>query len=254
MTRARIFTVFPLALLLHCSADENAAGPRTSKDAGTNTEAGSDAGPEAGQDATVDSPPAQDAPPGVDAGRCSVTGDGRTTVMFVNRCSEPITFQGSDVADGTLAPGESDCRDIGSDVEPLSSKRYWGFAAPDPGAGRRSLAEFTFNTDFNDFDWFNLSHVDAFNLPLRIHPVDRPDCRTLTCAEDLLAACPSEGRYPEQGETTACVSPDRDDPTNPVASYFETSCEDAYSWSGDDADSMVACAGEDYDIEFCPAP
>ncbi len=48
------------------------------------------------------------------------------------------------------------------------------------------------------------------------------------------------------------MSPEPNNPQSPVARYFEQSCPDAYSWSGDDAGSVVACAGEDYVIVFCP--
>lgn len=191
--------------------------------------------------------------PSQDGGSCSVTGDGRTTVTFRNLCAKTVSFRGSDIDGADLAPGQSACRDVGSSTEKISSKRYWGFAGVDPGAGRYSLAEFTFNTDFNDFDWYDLSHVDAFNLPLQIVAIDKPDCRRLTCAEDLLASCPVEGCYPSSGPIESCVSPNRDDPNNPVAKYFDAQCVDAYSWSGDDKESMVACAGEDYEVVFCPA-
>jgi hypothetical protein len=43
---------------------------------------------------------------------------------------------------------------------------------------------------------------------------------------------------------------------SPVALYFEA-CDDAYAWSGDDQKGddpspMRACAGEDWQISFCP--
>jgi hypothetical protein len=179
-------------------------------------------------------------------------------LVFVNGCDAAVTFRGSDIEGGTLAAGASSCVDIGSDVEAISSKRYWGFRGEDPGAEHHTLAEFTFNTDFNDFDWYNISHVDAFNLPLQILPLLRPKCKELTCAEDLVPDCPSAGRFEDSnGDLVACVSPDRDDPMSPVALYFE-SCDDAYAWSGDDQQGedpspMRACAGEDWRISFCPS-
>jgi len=100
--------------------------------------------------------------------------------------------------------------------------------------------------------------VDAFNLPMRIVPVARPDCDTLTCEEDLLPGCPDAGLSRDSsGAVTSCVSPDRDDAQSPVALYFE-SCDDAYAWSGDDQQGtdpspVKACAGEDWEITFCPA-
>ena len=188
---------------------------------------------------------------------CAEDGDGKTTLAFVNRCPEAVTFRGSDIDGGTVAPGAFTCVDIGSDAEELSAKRYWGFVGDDPGAEHHTLAEFTFNTDFNDFDWYNISHVDAFNLPMQITPLARPDCKTLTCADDFVPGCPDVGKYEnDEGELIACVSPDRNDGNSEVALYFEA-CDDAYAWSGDDQNGddpspVRACAGEDWDITFCP--
>lgn len=217
----------------------NANGTGGSKSAGGASQAGG------GTSATNDTP------------ECAHDADGRTTLVFVNGCSASVTFRGSDIEGGELAPGASRCVDIGSDVEALSAKRYWGFRGEDPGAEHHSLAEFTFNTDFNDFDWYNISYVDAFNLPLRIEPLVRPKCKVLSCPANLLPGCPSVGRFEDsQGDLVACVSPDRNDAMSPVALYFE-SCDDAYAWSGDDQKGddpspVRACAGEDFQITFCP--
>jgi len=198
--------------------------------------------------------PAGSGAPAVD---CTHDGDGKTTLAFVNGCAKPVTFQGSDITGVTLAPGTFACVDLGSDVEVLNSKRYWGFSGLDPGAEHHSLAEFTFNTDFHDFDWYNISYVDAFNLPLQIVPIARPKCDTLTCARDWLSVCPPVGRYEDaNGEVVACVSPDRNDPGSPVAQLFET-CDDGYAWSGDDQNGsdpspVRACAAEDFRVVFCP--
>jgi hypothetical protein len=184
---------------------------------------------------------------------CRTTGDGITTLVLVNGCAGPLSVRGSNGVAGELLGGEHLCVELGTALEPLSSLRYWGFMGEDPGSEHYTLAEFTFNTDFHDFDWYNLSHVDAHNLPMQIVPIDTADCRTLTCSTRLLGNCPAEGLYRDSsGTVVACVSPDRNNADSPVAQYFEASCSDAYSWSGDDAESMVACAGEDYDVVFCP--
>jgi hypothetical protein len=184
---------------------------------------------------------------------CVVKGDGKTTVGLVNHCRAHISFAGSGNQTGELEPEEFACRDVGSATASLPAIRYWGFTAPDPGLGRHTLAEFTFNTTFNDFDWYNISHVDAQNLPMQIAAVAMPSCRTLTCADSLLAGCPAVGQYKDAaGDVIACVSPMPNDPNSPVAQYFDKACPDAYSWSGDDANSVVACAGEDYIVVFCP--
>jgi hypothetical protein len=199
-----------------------------------------------------------DGPPPVAAIDCRTAGDGKTTLVFVNRCSSTVTYAGSDITGGSLAPGSHQCVDIGSATGTIASKRYWGWVGTDPGPERHTLAEFTFNTDFHDFDWYDISHVDAFNLPMQIVPVGHADCATLTCAADFLAGCPTIGQYRDStGKVVACVSPNRDDAQSPVVRYFE-GCDDAYAWSGDDANGtdpspMRACAGEDWDIVFCPA-
>jgi hypothetical protein len=125
---------------------------------------------------------------------CAHDGDGTTTLAFVNGCGHSVFFAGSDIDGGSLVPGAVRCVDIGSAAEALAAKRYWGYGGNDPGAGHYSLAEFTFNTDFHDFDWYDVSFVDAFNLPLGITPLARPDCLALACADDFLACCPAVGQ------------------------------------------------------------
>jgi hypothetical protein len=209
---------------------------------GTGGSAGTPGGGSAGQ------APVQSGPP-----TCRTAGDGKSTLAFVNGCDAPLSLRGSDIEGGELAPGQHTCRDVGSDVESIPAIRFWGFIGEDPGGEKHTLAELTLNTDFNDFDWYNISHVDAHNLPMQIAPVAMDDCRVLTCAESLLANCPAEGQLLDgEGQLISCFSPNRDDPESAVAQYFEASCDDAYSWSGDDAESMAACAGEDYDVVFCP--
>ena len=224
-------------------------GGTASTNGGTSA-AGSNAGaPVGGANASID--------PGQIPVDCVHDGDGKTTLAFVNGCAKSVSFRGSDIAGATLTPGAFQCVDIGSDVEALSAKRYWGFSGEDPGAEHHTLAELTFNTDFNDFDWYNISHVDAFNLPIQIVPLARPKCDVLTCADDWLEACPSIGHYEDsQGAVVACVSPERDNPDSPVARFFEA-CDDGYAWSGDDQKGtdpspVRACAGEDWKIVFCP--
>ena len=208
----------------------------------------------------MDSGASADAPPIEidDDFPCRAEGDGTTTAVFVNHCASPLEMRGSDIEGATIAPGGFVCRDLGTATEELSSKRYWGFIGEDPGGEHHTLAEFTFNTDFNDFDWYNISHVDAHNLTMQVVPLDRSSCATLTCSDTaLLTDCPAEGRYTGSGETLiACVSPDRDDASSPVAEFFEQ-CDDAYAWSGhdqqgDDPSPVRACAGEDWAIVFCP--
>jgi hypothetical protein len=206
-----------------------------------------------GAGASTGGTPGAGGTPGVGPIDCRKKGDDESTITLINRCGEPLSFAGTDIEGGVLQPGEHACRDVGDAVTELPAIRFWGYIGADPGGERYTLAELTLNTDFNDFDWYNISHVDAHNLPMQVSAFEMPQCRTLTCAESLIPNCPAEGQLKDaQGKVISCFSPHRDDENSTVAKYFEAGCADAYSWSGDDQESVVACAGEDYDVVFCP--
>ena len=226
------------------AAAGTASGGKNSSSAGSGTQAGS-AGSATGSagSSSVQSGPVT----------CRTKGDGKSTISFINKCQGTLSFRGTEIEAGELAPGEHACRDVGNAALEIPAIRFWGFIGMDPGGEKYTLAELTLNTSFNDFDWYNISHVDASNLPMQVVPVDMANCRTLTCAESLLANCPAVGLLKDaSGKVISCVSPDRDNSQSEVAQYFEASCKDAYSWSGDDSESVAACAGEDYDVVFCP--
>ncbi len=241
----------------HAGTTSTASGSETggAQTAGKAGAAGSNPSAAAGQPGGSGGSGQAGGPGGVMAGPidCRAKGDGKSTITLVNQCAGTLSFRGSDIEGGDLAPGEHACRDVTSDTTMLPAIRFWGFIGMDPGGEKHTLAELTLNTDFNDFDWYNISHVDAHNLPMQVKPVEMDSCRVLTCAESLLANCPPEGQLKDaQGTLISCFSPMRDDPNSVVAQYFEASCDDAYSWSGDDSESVAACAGEDYDVVFCP--
>ena len=184
---------------------------------------------------------------------CFAKGDGKTTVALVNHCRAHVTFGGSNNQTGELDPDQFACRDVGSATVNLPAIRYWGFTAPDPGLGHHTLAEFTFNTTFNDFDWYNISHVDAQNLPMQIvrrRHAEVPDAHLRRQPAGRLP-----GRRPVQepgGRRHRLREPHAQRPSEPRRAVLRQVCPDAYSWSGDDANSVVACAGEDYVVVFCP--
>jgi hypothetical protein len=194
---------------------------------------------------------------------CATAGDGKTTLRFINKCNTPVVFAGNGgMAGGTLAVGGEACRNIGGNTEHMISRRYWGFRqGEDPGSERYTLAEFGFNENFMgnaSWDWFDISQVDAQNLPMKIVPYQLgtnnvcPD-QTRACAINLLPGCPAVGQKKNSaGKVISCFSPERDNPNSAVAKYFDSKCSQAYSWSGDDAGSMAACNAEDFDIVFCP--
>ena len=74
---------------------------------------------------------------------CLNTGDGDTTLRFINRCPFPVVFAGTRIPGGRLDKNAQACQTVGKNWEHMISMRYWGFReGSDPGYGRRSLAEF----------------------------------------------------------------------------------------------------------------
>jgi len=149
-----------------------------------------------------------------------------------------------------------------------------------------SLAEITL-TGWQNQDYYDISLVDGYNLPMQIKPVNgkqtgRPDshydCTVSGCNSDLNVDCPSELAVVYNGYTVACMSacekfqtdeyccrgdhgtPDTckssDWPVNYPA-IFKAHCPDAYSYAYDDAMSTFTCAsdpGTSYEVIFCPPP
>jgi len=155
------------------------------------------------------------------------------------------------------------------------------------GAGGQppaTLAEFTLNGDGGK-DYYDVSLVDGYNLPMRIATVpgtwvrtsgDRYDCTTAGCNSDLNAICPAELRVQKNGHTIACKSacealntdvyccrgahnkPETCKSTQWPVNYpsvFKRACPDAYSYAYDDHTSTFTCKGNpavSYHITFCP--
>ncbi|KAJ8899788.1 hypothetical protein K2173_019488 [Erythroxylum novogranatense] len=134
-----------------------------------------------------------------------------------------------------------------------------------------SLAEFTLNGDQRK-DFYDLSLVDGYNLPLSITPQGgSPGCKVTSCQNDVNKVCPQElavkGR---DGSTIACKSacvafnkpnycctgnfnkPETCPPTN-YSKIFKNQCPQAYSYAYDDKSSTFTCpTGRSYLITFCP--
>ncbi|CAM0141847.1 hypothetical protein VKS41_004453 [Umbelopsis sp. WA50703] len=139
-----------------------------------------------------------------------------------------------------------------------------------------SLAEFTFEGSGNQ-DFYDLSMVDGFNLPIEIQPIGAsqgstqyicgsPICQTLpTCPSDLtvlttegdLLSCQSDcSHYNEAqycctgayGSSSTCSG-------GPYAPMIKSACPDAYSYAYDDSTSTYTCdsgTATGYTITWCP--
>ncbi|GKV34440.1 hypothetical protein SLEP1_g42815 [Rubroshorea leprosula] len=140
------------------------------------------------------------------------------------------------------------------------------------GAPPASLSEFTLASEGGQ-DYYDLSLVDGFNLPVSITPQggSGPTCTTTGCAANVNAVCPSELALTGSDESiigckSACVvfnqpqycctgeynSADTCKPTN-YSMIFKNQCPQAYSYAYDDGSSTFSCTGgPNYLITFCP--
>ncbi|KAI8371469.1 thaumatin [Radiomyces spectabilis] len=139
-----------------------------------------------------------------------------------------------------------------------------------------SLAEFKMN-GAHDMDYYDVSFVDGYNLPIRIEP-DMPEeeaawddpkyCRSLLCMN--LPDCPADLRsYDLSGRFVACESAcsryqadeycctgEYNSPdvctTNHFATAIKSACPDTYSYAYDDETSLFGCKTKTYKVIFCP--
>ncbi|XP_027171291.1 thaumatin-like protein 1 [Coffea eugenioides] len=135
-----------------------------------------------------------------------------------------------------------------------------------------SLAEFTLAAN-NGMDFYDVSLVDGFNLPLSITPQSGSgsNCRSTSCPVDLNAICPQELAIRDDsggaiiGCKSACLAFNQPQfcctgefgspltcPPTIFSSYFKNQCPQAYSYAYDDLTSTFTCTGgPDYLITFC---
>ncbi|KAL0357139.1 UNVERIFIED_CONTAM: Thaumatin-like protein [Sesamum calycinum] len=129
-----------------------------------------------------------------------------------------------------------------------------------PGHPPASIAEFT----LGDIDYYDVSLVDGFNLPMVVKPVSgKGNCSSAGCDADLRPNCPPELTLKADGKTVACQSAcsvfNTDEyccrgafstpmaclPTN-YSRSFKAACPAAYSFAHDDPTSIITCSSTDY--------
>ena len=125
----------------------------------------------------------------------------------------------------------------------------------------------------NGQDFFDISLVDGFNLPVSVTPQggSGDKCTTATCSADVNSVCPPElAMKGSDGKTIGCKSacvvfgqpqycctppnntPETCGPTN-YSKIFKDQCPQAYSYAYDDPTSTFSCTGgANYAITFCP--
>ncbi|XWS55903.1 hypothetical protein CRYUN_Cryun09bG0040000 [Craigia yunnanensis] len=135
-----------------------------------------------------------------------------------------------------------------------------------------TLAEFTIAAN-NGQDFFDISLVDGFNLPLSLAPQlgGSGGCTPINCTANVNAICPQELQVKgSDGSIVACKSaclafnqpqycctaafntPQTCPPTN-YSNIFKSQCPQAYSYAYDDKTALATCTGgANYVITFCP--
>ncbi|XVF52847.1 hypothetical protein PTKIN_Ptkin05aG0051400 [Pterospermum kingtungense] len=122
-----------------------------------------------------------------------------------------------------------------------------------------TLAEFALN-QFNNLDFFDISLVDGFNVPMDFSPTSGGCSRGISCKADIIGQCPNELKAPGGCNNPCtvfktdqyCCNSGSCGPTD-YSRYFKTRCPDAYSYPKDDQTSTFTCpGGTKYRVVFCP--
>ncbi|KAA1473932.1 Osmotin, thaumatin-like protein [Dentipellis sp. KUC8613] len=147
------------------------------------------------------------------------------------------------------------------------------------GVPPATLAQFTLSNNAHSADFYDVSVVDGFNIPMRI--TTNAGCPVAECAADLNAHCPAEIAGPRDpsgtivGCKSACEAGLASDPSNspncctgsyntpatcPPSGvdyyyYFKDRCPRAYAYAYDDGTALQTCDENhlaNYVITFCP--
>lgn len=142
------------------------------------------------------------------------------------------------------------------------------------GAPPATLAEITLNSPQ---DFYDVSLVDGFNIPVTLKPTGAAPggqywCRECHCRADMNAVCPGELRQWVNGRTVGCKSAclafntdqyccrgahNRPETCNPrtwprdYTRVFKDRCPTAYSYAYDDRTSTFTCRNTNYEVVFC---
>ncbi|KAK3160152.1 hypothetical protein QOZ80_1BG0055910 [Eleusine coracana subsp. coracana] len=202
----------------------------------------------------------------------SVATAGTTTFNITNRCSYTLWPASSPGGGRKLDPGDSWSLEV-----PAGNGRVWartGCSFDSAGNGScqtgdcagvlsckgggqppNTLAEFSVGGG-TVADFFDISLVDGFNVPMDFLPVqaNRQGGKVCSkgprCAANITSQCPSKLMAPG-GCKGPCNATDACEPTD--LAYFIRMCPDAYGFSQDSSSTTYTCpSGTNYQVIFCP--
>ncbi|XP_044488434.1 pathogenesis-related thaumatin-like protein 3.5 isoform X2 [Mangifera indica] len=135
-----------------------------------------------------------------------------------------------------------------------------------PGSKPVTIAEFTLSPDI---DFYDVSLVDGFNVPILIQPLSgKGNCSRAGCDGDLRQSCSDDLAVKDTGKVIGCRSAcdkfNTDDyccrgmygelgscsPSN-YSRSFKKVCPAASSYAFDSNSSVITCSGTDYVVAFC---
>lgn len=199
------------------------------------------------------------------------------SITVKNNCKKTIQVnqltndQASSGKSSNLAAGSSTTISVASNW----GGRIWaregcsGSSDCQPGVAA-SLAEFLMSGAAGK-DYYDVSFVDGFNLPISIAPKSGTasgyECGAPACND--LPTCPSELQEKDSnGNVVGCKSAclafgtaeycctganggRGDCTTNKYATAFKSACPNVYTYAHDDSTSMYACQTTGYTVTFC---
>lgn len=127
------------------------------------------------------------------------------------------------------------------------------------GTPPNTLAEYALN-QYNNMDFYDVSLVDGFNVPIEFSPTSKGCTRAIRCTADINGQCPSQLKAPGGCNNPCtvfktnqyCCTSGSCGPTD-YSRFFKKRCPDAYSYPKDDATSTFTCpGGTNYRVVFCP--
>ncbi|MQM21335.1 hypothetical protein Taro_054374 [Colocasia esculenta] len=126
------------------------------------------------------------------------------------------------------------------------------------GEPPHTIAEYSLGL-FNNLDFFDISLLNGFNVPMDFGPASGGCRGTRRCVADINGQCPEELRAPGGcnnpctvfGTSQYCCQ--RNCKPTTYSEFFKDRCADAYSYPRDDQRSTFTCpVGTNYRVEFCP--
>ncbi|XP_059302780.1 osmotin-like protein OSML13 [Lycium ferocissimum] len=126
------------------------------------------------------------------------------------------------------------------------------------GKSPQTLAEYA---EFSNTDFYDISLVDGFNIPIEFRPVTTSGgtCQPISCKGDINGQCPAPLKVPGGCNDPCnvfnteeyCCTRTPCAPSN-YSRFFKEKCPQAYSFPQDDAANTACPAGTNFKVVFCP--